>query len=52
MTKFLNPDNCHQRLIFASSEPSAAWTRVARSHLRDLVYLHPGAASASAVVFV
>jgi hypothetical protein len=52
MTKFLNPDDAINA-DFAESRTKRSLDRVACFlHLRDLVYLHPGAASASAVTFV
>jgi hypothetical protein len=52
MTTFLGPDEA-TNVDFAESRHKRDQARVASFlHLRDLVYLHPGAASASAVAFV
>jgi hypothetical protein len=52
MTTFLQPDEA-TNVDFAESRQKRDRDRVACFlHLRDLVYLHPGAASASAVAFV
>src|ERR1700722_11351163 len=52
MTMFLGPDEA-TNVDLADSRHKRDQDRVACFlHLRDLVYLHPGAASASAVAFV
>jgi hypothetical protein len=52
MTTFLGPDEA-TNVDLADSRHRRDQDRVACFlHLRDLVYLHPGAASASAVAFV
>jgi hypothetical protein len=52
MTTFLGPDE-ETNVDFAESRTKRAWDRVACFlHLRDLVYLHPKAASADAIAFV
>ena len=52
MTTFLDPDDA-TNVDFAESRQNRGQDRVACFlHLRDLVYLHPEAASASAVSFV
>jgi hypothetical protein len=53
MTTFLHPDDDADNVDFAESRHTRDKGRVACFlHLRDLVYLHPEGASASAVVFV
>jgi len=52
MTTFLQPDEANN-VDFAEHRQKRDRDRAACFlHLRDLVYLHPGAASASAIAFV
>ena len=52
MTTFLDPDDA-TNVDFAESRQNRGQDRVACFlHLRDLVYLHPEGASASAIAFV
>ena len=53
MTTFLQPDEAGIDVDFAESRTKRGRDRVACFlHLRDLVYLHPKAASADAIAFV
>jgi hypothetical protein len=52
MTTFLQPDDDADNVDFVESRHKRDHRVSCFLHLRDLVYLHPEAASASAVAFV